>query len=65
MNCKECGNRMFLDDVHTIRRGNFDNYWVCTVCETSCIELVRCGISLSEKWYSENNGKSKEYIVKN
>lgn len=65
MRCKECGNVMYLDDVDNIRKNGFDNYWCCTVCKTSTIEQVRCGIAIQELVHTENNGNVRDYIIKN
>lgn len=63
MTCKECGVKMFLDDKDYNFRGNYDNYWCCEECQTSCIEEVRFGQSFREYWHSENDGV-KDYTIK-
>lgn len=63
MICKECGSEMFLDDKDFNFKGNYDNYWCCTKCQTSCIEQVRFGQSFKENWHSENAGV-KNYTIK-
>ena len=63
MICKECGAEMRLDDKDFNFKGNYDNYWCCDSCETSCTEQVRFGQSFKEDWHSENNGV-KEYTIK-
>lgn len=55
--CRVCSASMFLDDKDFRFKGNFDNYWNCTVCSTSCIEEVRFGERVREHWHSENDGK--------
>ena len=55
MICKECGSPMRLDDRDRINNGGYDNYWECDNCNTSCTEVVRCGISLVEHWHKETS----------
>lgn len=64
MICKECGAEMFLDDKDYNFKGNYDNYWVCENCQTSCIEQVRFGQSFKEIWHSENDDIVKDYEIK-
>lgn len=64
MNCRECGSKMYLDDKDYRFKGNYDNYWNCEECQTSCIEEVRFGQSFKEIWHSENNDEVKDYIIK-
>lgn len=54
---------MFLDDKDYNFKGNYDNYWCCEECQTSCIEQVRFEQSFKEIWHSENNG-IKDYEIK-
>ena len=64
MICKECGAKMYLDDKDTNFKGNYDNYWCCESCQTSCLEQVRFGQSFKEIWHSENNDQVKDYTIK-
>lgn len=64
MICKECGVEMYLDDKDYNFKGNYDNYWVCEKCQTSCIEQVRFGQSFKEIWHSENDDIVKDYEIK-
>ena len=50
MICKKCGEEMVLDDRDYNFKGNYDNYWICEKCETSCIERVRFGKTFNEIW---------------
>ena len=63
MLCRECGSKMFLDDKDFNFKGNYDNYWCCENCQTSCIEQVRFAKLFKEIWHSENNGV-KDYVIK-
>lgn len=62
--CRECGSKMYLDSKETNFRGNYDNYWCCEKCQTSCIEQIRFGQSFKEIWHSENNDQVKDYTIK-
>lgn len=64
MICKECGSKMYEDDRDTNFKGNYDIYWACEKCQTSCIEEVRFSQSFKEIWHSENNGEVKDYEIK-
>ena len=64
MKCIECGAEMYLDDRDTNFKGNYDNYWCCEKCQTSCIEQVRFSQSFKEFWHSENDGIVKDYEIK-
>ena len=64
MKCKECGAKMYIDTKDFTFKGNYDIYWGCTSCQTSCIEQVRFGQSFKEIWHSENNGRVKDYTIK-
>ena len=64
MKCIECGAEMYLDDRDTNFKGNYDNYWCCEKCQTSCIEQVRFGQSFKEIWHSENDDIVKDYEIK-
>ena len=61
--CKECGAKMYLDDRDFNFKGNYDNYWCCEECQTSCIEQVRYGRPFKEIWHSENN-VVKDYTIR-
>lgn len=62
MICLECESEMFLDDKDFNFKGNYDNYWCCTVCQTSCIEQVRYGRPMKQYWHTESNGV-KDWVV--
>lgn len=64
MICRECGAKMYLDDKDFNFKGNYDDYWNCEECQTSCIEEVRFGQSFREIWHSENNNEVKDYTIK-
>lgn len=64
MKCRECGAKMHLDCRDTNFKGNYDNYWVCEKCQTSCIEQVRFGQPFKEIWHSENDDIVKDYEIK-
>ena len=64
MICKECGSKMYVDDRDFNFKGNYDIYWGCENCQTSCIEEVRFSQSFKEIWHSENNDKVKDYEIK-
>lgn len=51
--CKNCGKQMQKDDVDFNFRGNYDIYWVCDSCSTSCIEKIRFGKIFKEEWYQD------------
>ena len=63
MICKECGAKMYLDAKDYNFKGNYDNYWNCEECQTSCVEQVRFSQSYKEIWHSENDGV-KDYEIK-
>lgn len=62
MKCRECGSVMKVDDKDYRFKGNYDVYWICTDCKTSCIEEVRYYQNFKEHWHSENDG-AKDYII--
>lgn len=64
MTCKECGTKMYEDDRDRRFKGNYDIYWSCPNCQTSCIEEVRFNQSFKEIWHSENNNTIKDYEIK-
>ena len=55
---------MFLDDKDFNFKGNYDNYWCCEKCQTSCIERVRFAQPVNEIWHSKNEDKVKDYEIK-
>lgn len=55
---------MYLDDRDYNFKGNYDNYWNCEKCQTSCIEEIRFSQSSKEIWHSENNNEVKDYEIK-
>ena len=63
-NCKECGEKMYLDDIDYRFKGCFDNYFICENCQTSCIEEVRFNQSFQERSHTENNDIAKDYVIK-
>ena len=63
MKCRECGADMYLDDKDYNFKGNYDNYWNCEKCQTSCTEQVRFAKPFKEIWHSENDGV-KDYTVR-
>lgn len=64
MKCAKCGEEMYLDDKDYNFKGNYDDYWRCPKCDTSCIEEVRFGQSFRELWHSENNSKVDDWVIK-
>lgn len=63
MVCRECGSKMRLDDRDGYSSRNCENYWVCDSCITSCNEIIRKGISISQSWYTENEYPSLDVIL--
>ena len=63
MLCRKCGNEMYLDDKDYNFKGNYDNYWACEHCNSSCIEEVRFGETQKEHWYHNENGAETEYTI--
>lgn len=61
MVCHECGAEMYIDDKDYNFKGNYDVYWNCPDCQTSCIEEVRFSRPHRQIWYSENDGV-KDFI---
>ena len=59
----ERGANMYLDDKDYNFKGNYDNYWNCEKCQTSCIEQVRFSKTFKEIWHSENDGV-KDYTIR-
>jgi len=55
---------MYLDDTDYKFEGNYDDYWNCEECQTSCIEEVRFGQTYKEIWHSENNDEVKDYEIR-
>ena len=62
MYCRYCKSEMYLDDKDYNFKGNFDNYWNCPNCQTSCIEEVRFNKTHRLLWHSENNGVKDEVV---
>ena len=56
MICIECGSPMYVDDKDLRFKGNYDLYWNCEKCQTSCIEEIRFNRPFKECWHSENDG---------
>lgn len=54
---------MYEDDKDYRFRGNYDVYYECEQCYTSCVLQVRYNKKHKEIWHSENN-KVKDYIIK-
>lgn len=63
MKCRECGTDMYLDDKDFNFKGNYDNYWNCEKCQTSCIEEVRYGHPFKEIWHTENEKGAFDTII--
>ena len=63
-NCRYCGAEMYQDDVGFNFKGNYDIYWNCPNCQTSCIEEVRFGQKFKERWHSEENNEAKDEMLK-
>ena len=55
-NCRYCNTEMYQDDVDFNFKGNYDIYWQCPNCQTSCIEEVRFAQKFKERWRTEENG---------
>lgn len=64
MLCRECGAEMFVDDREFRFRGNYDVYWNCPYCATSCITEIRYDQLFKEIWHSENGDVPKDYAIK-
>lgn len=62
MFCRECGATMYIDDKGYRFKGNYDNYWECPNCKTSCVEEVRYSKTQKELWHSENEGVKDEIV---
>ena len=62
--CRECGAEMYQDDLDYNFKGNYDVYWNCPDCQTSCIEKIRFGQKYIEDWHSENGDVVKDDIVR-
>ena len=54
---------MYLDVKDYKFKSNYDNYWNCEKCQTSCIEQVRFAKPFKEIWHSENDGV-KDYTIR-
>ena len=64
MICRECGSVMYLDDKDFNFKGNYDNYWCCNKCNSSCIEQIRFNQSFKETWHLETDNGVKDYEIK-
>lgn len=62
LNCRYCGAEMYQDDVDFRFKGNYNVYWTCPDCATSCIEEIRFDQKFKERWHSEENGVKDEII---
>lgn len=62
MICRECNSDMTKDDVDYNFKGNYDVYWGCSTCNTSCIEVIRYGRPIKEIWHSEIDDV-KDYVI--
>lgn len=63
MKCRECGAEMRLDDKDFNFKGNYDNYWDCDYCKTSCVEQIRYGKPYRESWHTEKDNKEINYTI--
>lgn len=50
MICENCKSEMIKDDIDYNFKGNFNTYWICEKCNTTCIEHVRFGKPFYEEW---------------
>lgn len=64
MKCRYCGTEMQKDDVDFNFKGNYDIYWICPKCESSCIEEVRFSQSFREFWRNEKNGTPVDETIR-
>ena len=64
MRCDECGAKMYVDDKDYRFHGNYDVYWNCPNCVTSCIQQVRYNQNFKEHWHTENGGDVKDWTIK-
>lgn len=67
--CRRCGSVMTVDDVDYNFEGNFDIYFGCTECNTSCIQKTRYNRLITESWHTEfDSGKysaiDEELVIK-
>lgn len=60
MICRYCNRKMFLDDNDRINKYNYDKYYYCENCNTSCIETTRLGIKMHESWHREQGSEVYE-----
>lgn len=65
MKCKYCGSEMVIDDKDKKFYGNYDVYWICNICISSCIVEFRYNKKYRELWHSENFGIELNEIVYN
>lgn len=63
MYCRECGSKM-LKDKDPFNKFDFDIYYDCPNCVTSCILEIRLGRRFLEIWHSENDNYVKDLKLK-
>lgn len=51
--CAKCGTSMDFDDRDFNFIGNFDNYYICPKCQTSCVMQVRYNRPVNLDYYNE------------
>lgn len=51
--CRRCGSTMMVDDVDYNFMGNFNLYFSCKGCSTSCIQQTRYNRLVKEFWHTE------------
>ena len=64
MKCIKCGNKMRLDDCDKFSYGKYDNYFVCDEDNITCIEQVRCGMSVNDIWLDEDGNDINAKIMR-
>lgn len=64
MHCEECGSHMYVDDRDITNKDNYDIYYNCPNCATSCIRETRHKRFIKEVWHSENNGDVRDWYKK-
>ena len=62
MICRRCKEKMYLDDKDFNFKGNYDDYWVCDNCNSSCVETVRYNKTTKEYW-CHHDEEEKRYII--
>lgn len=50
MNCIYCNTKMEKDDVDYNFKGNYNIYWLCPKCGSSCLEKIRFSKSFRKIW---------------